>query len=107
MKRTFMVEAEFLEDEGDIDAQELEINLREAYDGNVEFNATLTEKPNRINVTDMVLINKDELDKLEQDSLFLQCLRNGGVDNWDGWDYAVDEFNQWNHLTYLKYQFVF
>jgi len=25
--------------------------------------------------------------------LLLQCLRNAGVDNWDGWDFAIEEYN--------------
>ena len=28
----------------------------------------------------------------ERDLAFLRCLKNVGVDNWEGYDYACDEF---------------
>lgn len=30
-------------------------------------------------------------DQLNEDSQFLQCLRNAGVDNWDGYSFAQEE----------------
>ena len=30
------------------------------------------------------------LDQLEEDSNFLNCLRQAGVDNWDGYEYAQE-----------------
>lgn len=41
-----------------------------------------------------VTITSEEFDELTNDSLFLNCLRSQGVDNWDGYDFAVEEYNQ-------------
>lgn len=30
-------------------------------------------------------------DRLNEDSQFLQCLKNAGVDNWDGYSFAQEE----------------
>ena len=38
-----------------------------------------------------ILLSKYE--QLVDDSLFLNCLRHAGVDNWDGYDYAQDEYS--------------
>lgn len=35
------------------------------------------------------LLNKQ--DQLNEDSQFLQCLKNAGVDNWDGYSIAQEE----------------
>lgn len=43
---------------------------------------------------EMVTIKKSEYDSLNDDSLFLNCLRNAGVDNWDGYDFACEEYNE-------------
>jgi hypothetical protein len=32
-----------------------------------------------------------ELEELEEDARFLNALRRAGVDNWDGYDYAIDD----------------
>lgn len=37
-----------------------------------------------------VTITKKEYDKLKKDSQWLECLRATGVDNWEGFSYAVD-----------------
>jgi hypothetical protein len=42
---------------------------------------------------EMVTITKKEYDKLLDDSHLLSCLRAAGVDNWDGWDNAIDLYN--------------
>ena len=34
------------------------------------------------------------IDALEGDRRLLQCLRNCGVDNWEGWEDAIDQFNE-------------
>lgn len=31
---------------------------------------------------------------LEEDSNWLNCLRNAGVDNWEGYEIAIDMFNE-------------
>lgn len=41
-----------------------------------------------------VLISKEDYQFLREDSLMLECLQNNGVDNWEGWDEAVREFNE-------------
>lgn len=45
-------------------------------------------------VTEMVTITKDEYDDLQKDSNFLNALVAAGVDNWNGYDYAVDIFRE-------------
>lgn len=42
-----------------------------------------------------VTIPQSEYDKLIEDSVFLNCLRNAGVDNWDGYEIAQDEFQEY------------
>lgn len=47
---------------------------------------------NEVKVTGpTVVLTKEEYDKLVEDSEFLQALRNAGVDNWDGYSYALEE----------------
>ena len=41
----------------------------------------------------MVTITEEEYEELLADKAFLDCLRNAGVDNWDGYDFAVEEFH--------------
>ena len=42
---------------------------------------------------DQVCISAAELAELREDSKFLDCLRAAGVDNWDGYDYAQEIYN--------------
>jgi len=37
-----------------------------------------------------------EYKSLLEDAKFLQCLENAGVDNWDGYEWAQEEFNEKN-----------
>jgi len=37
-----------------------------------------------------VIITQEEYDKLVDDSKFLEALMAAGVDNWDGYDYAIE-----------------
>ncbi len=39
---------------------------------------------------EMVEVSKDYLDQLEKDSELLSCLEACGVDNWGGWDDALE-----------------
>lgn len=39
----------------------------------------------------MVLVDKDKLEELEADSKFLDRLRANGVDNWDGYEFALED----------------
>ena len=41
-----------------------------------------------------VTISQDEYDSLKKDSEFLNCLRACGVDNWEGWDDAIDMLHE-------------
>lgn len=43
---------------------------------------------------DTVTISKKQFDDLLEDHLFLNCLKNAGVDNWDWYDDAIQEFNK-------------
>lgn len=41
-----------------------------------------------------ITITKKEYDELKDDSMFLDCLRNGGVDSWEWYGEAVSEYHQ-------------
>lgn len=41
-----------------------------------------------------VTISKKEYDSLKDDAFRLQCLEGAGVDNWQGYDFAMEEYNQ-------------
>lgn len=41
-----------------------------------------------------MVVKTDDYEELLDDSLFLNCLRNSGVDNWDWYDEAVEEYQQ-------------
>lgn len=43
-----------------------------------------------------VTISDKWFDELFNDSLFLNALRNNGVDNWDGYGYAQEEYTSYN-----------
>ena len=36
----------------------------------------------------------EDIQELLEDSLFYKCLQHAGVDNWDGYDYALEEYNE-------------
>jgi hypothetical protein len=38
----------------------------------------------------MITITKEEYDTLKEDALFLRALERAGVDNWEGYDDALD-----------------
>lgn len=40
------------------------------------------------------IVDSDEYEELLDDSLFLNCLQNNGVDNWDWYSEAVEEYQQ-------------
>jgi hypothetical protein len=40
-----------------------------------------------------ITITKEEYERLQADCFFLECLRNAGVDNWEGYEYACEQFN--------------
>lgn len=39
-----------------------------------------------------ITISLKQYHQLMDDSDLLNCLRNAGVDNWVGWDYAIEEY---------------
>lgn len=41
-----------------------------------------------------VTIPVKEYEVLRNRAFLLECLRNGGVDNWDGYDDAIDKYQQ-------------
>lgn len=41
-----------------------------------------------------VVVDKDEYADLEDRLFFLQCLEACGVDNWEGYDEAVEMYNK-------------
>jgi hypothetical protein len=41
---------------------------------------------------EMVTITKKEYDELKKDQYLLICLQGAGVDNWDGYDFAMEDF---------------
>lgn len=47
-----------------------------------------------VNNEEMITITKAEYDELQDDAMLLNCLRNAGVDNWDGWDFAIEEYQE-------------
>lgn len=42
-----------------------------------------------------VTVSKDCYQELFDDSVFLGFLRGAGVDNWDGYSFAVEEYNKY------------
>lgn len=43
---------------------------------------------------EMITITLDEYNSLKRDAKLLACLENAGVDIWDGYDFAMEEFNE-------------
>lgn len=41
---------------------------------------------------DMVTISSNEYRDLLEDQRWRQCFQNAGVDNWEGYDYAMEDF---------------
>ncbi len=42
----------------------------------------------------MVTLPQSTYIKLLEDEFLLSCLREAGVDNWDGYDYAMELYNE-------------
>lgn len=42
----------------------------------------------------MVSIPADEYEEMQRDLAFLNCLQNAGVDNWDGYEFAQEDFRE-------------
>lgn len=41
-----------------------------------------------------ISISEEEYDSLLNDSILLNCLQMMGVDNWDGYDEAIEQYNE-------------
>ena len=41
-----------------------------------------------------ITITRKEYDELQDDALLLNRLRYAGVDNWQGWDYAIEAYQE-------------
>ena len=41
-----------------------------------------------------ITISEEEYDSLLKDSILLNCLQMMGVDNWDGYDEAIEQYNE-------------
>ena len=41
-----------------------------------------------------ISISEEEYDSLLKDSTLLNCLQMMGVDNWDGYDEAIEQYNE-------------
>lgn len=41
-----------------------------------------------------ISISEKEYDSLLKDSILLNCLQMMGVDNWDGYDEAIEQYNE-------------
>lgn len=52
-----------------------------------------------LRMSEMTTISKEEYDELSDDSLFLSCLRGAGVDNWDGYSFAQEEYQKEKRKT--------
>lgn len=60
----------------------------------------VTDRPGHESLTgvqpsaEIVTISAEELEELRRDSLLLECIQDAGVDNWGGWDYALETFRE-------------
>ena len=52
--------------------------------------------------TEMVTISADQYEQLLEDSSWLSALRGAGVDNWEGYDYAMEILREWEEEVGLK-----
>lgn len=60
--------------------------------------AELTEVPEEVGglIDDTVNIPRSEYEELLESRAWLEALEAAGVDNWDGFDYAQETYNQLN-----------
>ena len=45
-------------------------------------------------ISETITINLAEYQRLKSDSRLLAALKGAGVDNWEGYDYALEMFNE-------------
>ena len=48
----------------------------------------------KFNEDGTVTMSYEEYDELVEDQRFLLCLEGAGVDNWSGYDYAVEDYRE-------------
>jgi hypothetical protein len=60
---------------------------------NVRWSEVMTEET-FTDTEQMFTITKKEYEYLLNRDRLLNCLERAGVDNWDGWDFAIDEYNE-------------
>jgi hypothetical protein len=46
---------------------------------------------------DVVTMSLAEYEEMLEDQVFLNCLRNQGVDNWQGYEFAQEEFQEFRN----------
>ena len=49
-----------------------------------------------------ISISEDEYDALLRDSILLNCLQMMGVDNWDGYDDAIEQYQEILSQDFLR-----
>ena len=49
-----------------------------------------------------ISISEEEYDSLLNDSILLNCLQMMGVDNWDGYDDAIEQYQEILRQNFLK-----
>lgn len=66
-----------------------------------EINTVLKGNNPELSLLDLVSDFQESLDDLKEEFIeirdeanLLECLRNAGVDNWEGWDFAMDEYHE-------------
>ena len=53
--------------------------------------------------SDLVTLSYREYTRLVDDSFLLQCLRNAGVDNWEGFEDAINAYDLENAIGVHNY----
>jgi hypothetical protein len=48
----------------------------------------------KFNEDGTVTMSYEEYEELVEDQQFLLCLQGAGVDNWSGYDYAVEDYRE-------------
>lgn len=43
---------------------------------------------------EMITITKEKYDSLIEDFNFMRCLEDAGVDNWNGYEYAIELYSE-------------
>ena len=68
----------------------------ELLNGEKTFSSDAIEEIKKLLVKNFIIIPKSEYEQLQRDQHFLECLRGAGVDNWDWYDEASEQFRKEN-----------